>query len=154
MSKLKFDGFTHQSTLVDEDDNVIGTWAAYNNIDRHATLTHLSNTDYVMRDTIAPHHHMPDADGPYGLHGIVRFSVPGHAGIGVHSGRANARRAPGPAHVTMGCIRTTDEAMEVIARTMRTDQLRTIEVRNNSPAAAENASRRNHHSNLVGRHRG
>ena len=55
---------------------------------------------------IARRAHAASANGPYGLHGIIRFDVPGHPGTGVHSGRANARHLPGPEHPTMGCIRT------------------------------------------------
>ncbi len=153
MATLQFDGLAHQLTLVGSDGNVIGTWAAHNNVDSHATLTHLQNRQYVMHDRIAPHRHAASANGPYGLHGIVRFNVPGHPGIGVHAGRANALHAPGPAHATMGCIRTTDEAMEIISRTMRTDQLRTIEVRNNDAASARDATQRHRGAVLVGRPR-
>jgi len=115
MSTLVFNGATHQVTLNDAHGNPVGSWSAYNNVDSHATLTHLQNRSYTVQDTTAPHRHAANANGPYGSHGIVRFNVPGHPGIGVHSGRANARHLPGPAHPTMGCIRTTDAAMAAIS---------------------------------------
>jgi hypothetical protein len=154
VAKLIFNGNSHQITLVDERGEIVGTWAAYNNVDRHATLTHIQNGSYAVTDRLAPRLHRPSADGPYGLHGIVRFNVPGHPGIGVHSGRANARNLPGPAHPTMGCIRTSDEAMMAIATSMSNAPLTTVEVVNNSSPLARAASHRNHRRRLQGRHRG
>jgi len=142
MSKLIFDGSTHQLSLVDDNGAAIGTWAAYNNVDSHATIRYLENKTYDMQDTKTPRHHKPNANGPYGSHGIVRFNVPHHPGIGVHSGRANARHKPGPEHATMGCIRTTDAAMEKIVATMKTSPLTTIEVKNNAAPTAHYASQR------------
>lgn len=154
MSKLKFDGAQHQISLVDSTGNTVGTWAAYNNVDSHASIRSLENGIYTVQDRVAPHPHVPAVNGPYGLHGIVRFSVPGHPGIGVHAGRANATWLPGPQHPTMGCIRTSDDAMSVIGNLMRRDALTTIEITNNNAAAAQAASRRNRHANLRGRRRG
>jgi hypothetical protein len=152
MSRLIFDGRVHQLSLIGGSGQIAGVWAAYNNVDSHATLTHLQNGTYNIRDRIAPHRHAASANGPYGLHGIVRFDVPHHPGIGVHAGRANARRLPGPMHPTMGCIRTTDEAMLAISNSMRTSPLTPIEVMNNSAPAARHATRRNQHIDLHGRH--
>lgn len=91
MSTLLFDGATHQLSLMDLNGKIIGTWPAYNNIDSHATLTHLQNQSYYVQDNHYPHRHTANANGPHGLHGIIRFHVPGHPGIGVHSGRAHAK---------------------------------------------------------------
>ncbi|MFL6707368.1 MAG: L,D-transpeptidase family protein [Massilia sp.] len=153
MAKLIFNGFTHQISLVGKDGTVSGTWAAYNNVDRHATLTHVQNGSYTVTDTRARRRHQPNADGPYGLHGVIRFAVPGHPGIGVHSGRANARNLPGPAHPTMGCIRTSDEAMMAIAASMNDSPLTAVEVVDNSAPMARSATHRNQHRRLRGRHR-
>lgn len=152
MSRLLFDGRTHQLSLIGDSGVIVGTWPAYNNVDSHATLTHLQNRTYAVQDQAAPRRHVANANGPYGLHGIVRFNVPGHSGIGVHSGRADARHLPGPAHPTMGCIRTTDEAMRTISASMATARLITIEVANNSAPLARAATRRNRHRPLAGRH--
>lgn len=153
-AKLVFNGQTHQITLIGSNGEPQGTWPAYNNVDRHATLTHLQNRTYAVGDRTAPHRHRASADGPYGLHGIIRFNVPGHPGIGVHSGRANARHLPGPAHPTMGCIRTTDEAMRAIVGSMGAAPILTIDVTNNNAPMARAASSRNRHRHLHGRHHG
>lgn len=153
-AKLIFDGRAHQISLVGSDGASMGTWPAYNNVDSHATLTHLQNRSYTAEDRTTPHRHLANANGPYGLHGIIRFNVPGHPGIGVHSGRANARHMPGPAHPTMGCIRTTDEAMQTIVAAMRGAPVVTVEVTNNSAPMARAASHRNRHRQLHGRHHG
>lgn len=145
MSSLLFNGATHQIHLYDNDEKLVDSWTAYNNVDRRATLTHLANRSYTVQDRSVPHHHTPDANGAYGLHGIIRFAVPGHSGVGVHSGRANAVHQPGPAHATMGCIRTTDEAMAAIAAHIRTAPLSTIRVEHNSAPHARGATRRNRH---------
>ena len=71
-----------------------------------------------------------------GSYGILRFNVPGHPGIGVHSRRANAAHLPGPPHPTEGCIRTTDDAMRSISDVIRNDPLSTIDVIRNDPAVA------------------
>lgn len=47
-------------------------------------------------------------NGPYGLHRIIIFNVPGRTGIGLHSGRANSGAQN---HPTLVGIRTTDAAM-------------------------------------------
>lgn len=78
-----------------------------------------------------------------GSYGIIRFNVPGHPGIGVHSGRANARHLPGPAHPTMGCIRTTDEAMKTLKGHITNHPLSTIEILNNSGPSAVGSTQRN-----------
>ncbi|HJW57162.1 MAG TPA: hypothetical protein VJ577_18010 [Burkholderiaceae bacterium] len=152
MAKLKFDGQMHQLSLIADNGTTQGTWPAYNNVDPHATLRHLENRTYTVQDRLSPRHHAANANGPYGSHGIIRFNVPGHAGIGVHSGRAKARHQPGPAHPTMGCIRTTDEAMRSISAAMRKSPLTTIEVTNNTGAMAHAASKRNRQLRLVGPH--
>ncbi|MEX3958797.1 hypothetical protein [Trinickia sp. EG282A] len=154
MSKLKFDGVAHQITLIDSSGNTVGTWAAYNNVDSHATIRHILNGTYSVQDRTVPHRHVASANGPYGLHGIIRFNVPGHPGIGVHSGRANARHLPGPQHPTMGCIRTSDDAMSAISGLMSRDALTTIEVSNNSAVLAQAASKRHRDRSLQGHPRG
>ena len=46
MSKLKFDGQTHEIALVDADGDTVGTWVAYNNVDRLAAIRHIANGTY------------------------------------------------------------------------------------------------------------
>lgn len=137
MSKLKFNGTLHQLVLIDRWDNVVGTWTAYNNIDSHATIQPLiPDGNYAIADTAKPHPHAADPNGPYGSCGIIRFNVPGHVGVGAHSGRAHARHLPGPQHPTMGCIRTSDTAMKNIKNFMATDPLTLIVISGNSPQSA------------------
>ena len=154
MSNLVFNGQTHELSLFGDDGKLSGKWPAYNNVDRHATLTHLRNRTYAVQDRRVPRLHAANANGPHGLHGIIRFNVPGHPGIGVHSGRAAARTLPGPAHPTMGCIRTSDEAMRAILAVMRESPLRTVEVINNHAPVARAASRMNRHRQLHRGHHG
>ncbi|MDY1037893.1 L,D-transpeptidase family protein [Lelliottia sp. CFBP8978] len=133
MSRLIYNGLTHRLSLLDGDYNVIGIWEAYNNVDSTATMRHVNNGTYSIQDTRTPHLHPGDnADGPYGAYGIIRFNYPGHRGVGVHSGQAHNPRVPGPQHWTMGCIRTTDEAMQKIKDYMSNSPLSTIEVLNSS----------------------
>jgi hypothetical protein len=145
MSELVFNGATLQISLIDRNGNTVGSWQANNVVEQRGThLRFVPNGTHVLIDRSMPHRHAgsdahgiprDSARGAYGSHGIVRLApIHGHAGIGVHSGRAgvpDGRRRMGPDHATQGCIRTTDEAMRVIAQTMRTDALRSITVRNN-----------------------
>lgn len=140
MSKLKFDGAKHEIVLLSEDDREIGRWVAYNNVDSHASLRFIPNGTYVMKDTARSHPHRSDPNSPYGSYGILRFDVPHHVGIGVHSGRSLSKYLPGPQHPTMGCIRTTDQAMKAITEYIANDPLRTIEVKNNADYRAQKAS--------------
>ncbi|MDF3983949.1 L,D-transpeptidase [Luteibacter sp. PPL554] len=77
-------------------------------------------------------HPESDANGPYGSHGIITFDVPGRTGMGLHSGRAD-RGAQN--HPTLGCIRTTDAAMEAVRELERTDPVTSMNVINNDPNA-------------------
>lgn len=144
MSKLIFDGALHKITLFDSKDNEVGAWDAYNNTDSKSKIDYLHNRTYSFTDCVAPHRHTgarakeDTKNGSYGSYGIVRFEVGnGHSGVGVHSGRANHPRLPGPKHWTRGCIRTTDDAMKSITQQMSTDSLMTIEVINNSLAVSK-----------------
>jgi len=154
MSRLRFNGQTHQIELVNDAGAVVGTWAAYNNVDSHATIRHVQNGTYNVQDRTVPHPHAANANGPYGLHGIIRFDVGGHPGVGVHSGRANARHLPGPQHPTMGCIRTTDDAMQAISALMRQQPLTAVEVTNNTAGGAATATARNRNRRIRGRRHG
>ncbi|WP_181885441.1 hypothetical protein [Trinickia dinghuensis] len=54
MSKLKFDGVAHQISLVDSSGNTVGTWAAYNNVDSHATIRHVANGSHTVQESAHP----------------------------------------------------------------------------------------------------
>ncbi|MCQ8896779.1 hypothetical protein NQT62_10080 [Limnobacter humi] len=132
MSSLKFDGACHSLQLIDQQGNLVGDWVAYNNVDISAKLRFIPNGTYSFIDTQRPYPHKPDPNGPYGSYGILRFNVPHHAGIGVHSGRSASKRLPGPQHPTMGCIRTSDQAMHAISELIAEDPLTSIQINNNS----------------------
>jgi hypothetical protein len=143
MATLKFDGSGHRLEILDKSGTSHGRWPAYNNIDHafakahYGAMTHLHDGVYHVRDKLFPFSHKPDPDGPYGLHGIIRFDYPGHSGVGVHSGRAYAKYMPGPQHATHGCIRTTDTAMRAIRNIMGKDPLLTITIVHNSATSAK-----------------
>src|ERR1700736_5818938 len=136
MSTLVFDGTAHTLTLYDGQHQQVGQWHANNVVDHHATLRHVPNQEFQMVDQAHPHRHGGNEDtlnGAYGRFGILRlqdFNANNHAhsGVGVHSGRANRGGAD---HATMGCIRTTDAAMEAITQYITNDPVRSITVQNN-----------------------
>ena len=80
-----------------------------------------------------PHPENSDPNGSYGLRGIFLFPRPGCPGCGVHAGRQNvANRAGqvGPQHPTLGCIRTTDDAIQkIIELTNAGDPVKHLHVR-------------------------
>jgi hypothetical protein len=139
MSRIVFDGIAHTVTLTDKDGNMLGAWPANNRTDSRATLRFVPNGPHAVEDMHGPHRHTPAEDaveGEYGTFGIVRFGVVGHEGVGVHAGRRTTpdgtpEHGIGPEHVTMGCIRTTEEAMAVITETISTDVLIQVLVQNN-----------------------
>lgn len=136
MSTLVFDGANRTLTLLNSSDQPVGQWYANNIVDSLATIRFVPNRTYIIVDQNHTHRHSGSADtrnGAYGTFGIIRmqtFASEGqlHSGVGVHAGRANQG---GPDHATMGCIRTSESAMEAITRHMRTDPLRSISVVNN-----------------------
>jgi hypothetical protein len=93
-----------------------------------------------MKDTTRPNTHGRAADslnGEYGTRGIFRAmnfkdaSGTMREDMGVHAGRQNdpdGLGRTGVDHATRGCIRTTEEAMEVIAETALVDPLTSIKV--------------------------
>lgn len=65
----------------------------------------------------------PDGE-PAGCFGpwFLRYVVPGRTGMAIHAGRRGDRDGlgrEGPLHATKGCIRTSAEALEEIARLVR-----------------------------------
>jgi hypothetical protein len=136
MSTLVFDGNTHTLQLRSGTGQLVGEWHANNVVDRRATLRFVPNRTFNIIDSAHPYRHGNGNDtinGAYGRFGILRlqdFTVDGvqHEGVGVHSGRADRGAAD---HPTMGCIRTTDEAMQAITQHIQGDPLLTITVQNN-----------------------
>ena len=103
-----FDGATHTLTIGSQ------TFVAHNNVDSKAKGKWPNGTFSFERTT---EHRDDAADSAYGTHGNVIFTVPGRTNMGVHSGRtakADGRGRHGPEHATMGCIRSTDAAVQAL----------------------------------------
>ncbi len=94
---------------------------AMNNVDSHSHGPWpLGTFQFAWYDKAAA----DGPDGAYGSYGVLIFSVPGRSGMGVHSGRhtvADGAGRVGIAHCTMGCIRTTDDAMAAIVGAFASD---------------------------------
>jgi hypothetical protein len=128
----------HEIEIIDYKGDSLGKWPAFNNIDsgyakkHYNSSRHLKNGTYLIQDQKIPTYKDPDANGPFGLHGIIHFRYKEHDGVGIHSGRLNHRIQPGPQHATHGCIRTSDGAMAEITKIMAKDPIKTISIIHNS----------------------
>jgi hypothetical protein len=128
MSTLQFIRQSHLLRLFDSQGNSIGEWEAYNNVDSRSKGIWPDGT--YSYDYWVPHAG-DDENSSYGTRGVLVFDVPHREGMGIHAGRRNrpdGRGRSGPAHATMGCIRTTETAMAVIVGTQRDDPLTTLDV--------------------------
>ena len=128
MSSLQFDREANELTLLNADGTRIGNWNAANNVDSHSKgIWPDGEYDFERCKT-----HPDDApDSAYGSSGIFIFTVPGREDMGVHSGRESVPDGLGRRgflHCTMGCVRTTDEAMAQLVLTHRTDPIATIDI--------------------------
>ena len=120
LSSLIYDDISQVIILWSRYGEILGEWSARN------VVTYSANGQWP-EGTFKFSYYNPHAErgpgGPYGSHGIFIFDVPGRTGMGVHSGRANySGECYGPMCLftlrpTLGCIRTTDVATEVIYRT-------------------------------------
>jgi RHS repeat-associated protein len=90
---------------------------------------------YTFLDTTAPHTHTDPNDdtinGPYGTRGIFRVkdftdsTGTERTGVGIHAGREDRG---GWTAVTLGCIRTTEDGMKVIADAAEDEALTVLHV--------------------------
>jgi hypothetical protein len=131
MSTLEFDSAVHTLRLLASGGSPLaGPFVAYNNVDSHSKGPWpAGDFRFVARNA---HLELSDPDSEYGSNGILIFEVPGRVGMGVHSGRRDIPDGlgrTGPEHCTLGCIRTTDEAVEAIITGMGSDALVGITVR-------------------------
>jgi len=139
-SSLVYNSHTGYIALYSGEGVLIGAWPAGNNVDSSSQGVWPEGV-YTMLDQDAAHLHGEDGgdtrDGPYGTQGIFRAESfmdsdgDWRSGMGVHAGRENDEDGLGRSGVeyaTMGCIRTTEEAMEIIAETAPVDPIETIEV--------------------------
>jgi hypothetical protein len=128
MSSLQFDRQAKELTLLNADGTTIGTWKAANNVDSHSKgIWPDGEYDFERSKT-----HPDDApDSAYGSSGIFIFTVPGREDMGVHSGRESVPDGLGRRgflHCTMGCVRTTDDAMAQLVTTHRSDPIIAIDI--------------------------
>lgn len=155
MAMLIFDGDENSLTLVDNEKKTVGKWQATNRPASSSPLRYIPNGDYsIMRaDRHAPHTHGNETDskgirkdslnGMYGSFGIFRLDPVQRNGLqighreeplGIHSGRfysPDGHKHRGPFHMTKGCIRTSDQAMQQIKAVAAYDSLIVLLVRNN-----------------------
>lgn len=119
LSSLRFNRSSGTITLVDRNGSTVGTYPAANNTARNSNGP-WPNGEYSFS------HHMPHPEsgvtGSYGSFGNFVFNVPGRSGMGVHSGRR------GPGSPTLGCVRSTNDALEAISRLHATDPLTSITI--------------------------
>ena len=138
MSTLRFDGSAHTIQLTGAAGDITGPFTAYNNVDSHSNGPWPDGTfSFIGYNT---HAALSDPDSEYGAHGILIFNVPNRTGMGVHSGRAgipDGLGRSGPQHCTLGCIRTTDEAMAAFLQVIAGDPMQSIDV--DTPAPSESA---------------
>jgi RHS repeat-associated protein len=110
---LVFNRSGRRLTLFDRCDRSIGSWNASNNAPHNPWPNGTFNyIDWIDHSESGP------ADN-FGSHGNFVFDVPGHTGMGVHSGREgdpDQLGREGWRHATDGCIRTTDAATGTILR--------------------------------------
>jgi RHS repeat-associated protein len=144
-SSVKFDGKEKKLYFYDKDGTLIGTWDANNNVVSDASIGRLQDGVYEFENKRAPTRHADDGpNSAYGSDGIFqlkniwgpdwqaagenRESHGLHIGVGLHSGRADKN---GVDHPTLGCVRTTDDAMAKIVEVAPTDPLTTLTIVNN-----------------------
>ncbi|SFQ19572.1 RHS repeat-associated core domain-containing protein [Ralstonia sp. NFACC01] len=131
LSTIGYDGNSHNIVVTSGSGTPLASFPANNN------TTATSNGPWpngVFPFSHSNPHPESGVNGPYGSHGILVFNVPGRSGMGLHSGRANSGAQD---HPTLGCIRTTDEAMQFVRELNLTDPVTSIRVINNNPNAPQ-----------------
>ncbi len=114
--------------------NVIGKWPAHNEVDSSSNGKWPDGTYPYERYN--PHLEVDELtckSTAYGCNGNRMFTVEGRKSMGIHAGRIDgvSDRSGKPYNVkdglgmmvTMGCIRTTDQAMEIINKKHDTDKI-------------------------------
>ena len=126
MSHLTFNRANEELTLTTQAGS--SSFKSANNVDPRSKGI-WPNGEYQFAYRIEHPGDMPSS--AYGSHGIFIFEVPNREGMGVHSGREGVKDGFGKSgfeHCTMGCIRTTDEAMAQLVRTHALDPIASITV--------------------------
>lgn len=134
LSSLIYNPSTHTLTVVNGSGQALQSFDAGNNAQRSSRGPWEPGTYAYGYHTSHP----GDApNSPFGSHGNFVFNVPGCIGCGVHSGRANSTDLAGRSGVnfaTNGCIRTTDDATDLISElTAADDPLSGLIVTSNPP---------------------
>ena len=117
MSHLVFSRLIDSLELFDAKGLRLGQWQAANNV---ASTSNGIWPDGRYDFDYWKDHPESGIDGAYGTKGIFIFKVHGRVGMGVHAGRKNVadgKKRKGPQHATLGCVRTTEEAMAKIKQT-------------------------------------
>jgi hypothetical protein len=109
LSSIAYNPTTGTATIYSVQGNVVGTFPAGNNTVRNS-IGPYPNGDYSYAYYKA-HSDMANPDSAYGSNGIFIFNRPPCQGSGFHSERANSG---GPKHKTLGCIRSTDDATQLV----------------------------------------
>ena len=128
MSRVVFSRLGSKLQVIAGNGTVIGSWNAANNVD---TRSKGPWPDGVFPFAAYIDHPGDPPNSAYGSNGFFGFEVPGHEGMGVHSGREGVPDGLGRSgflHCTMGCIRTTDEATAQLVRTHSVDPIVSITV--------------------------
>jgi hypothetical protein len=130
VSHLLFDRGALRISLLGTNGTVLaGPFEACNNVDSHSQGPWPDGTfPYIGYNA---HPALSDPNSEYGAYGILIFDVPDHIGMGVHSGRRDIPDGlgrTGPQHCTLGCVRTTDQAMASFLRVISADSLLGISV--------------------------
>lgn len=105
---IVFDGTKHTLSFDGK------SYTAYNNVDS-SSAGKWPNGKYALERV--RYDGLDSDDGSYGSVAKVQFQVAGRSGMQIHSGRMASAAKPanrGPAHPTMGCIRTTNEAVTAL----------------------------------------
>jgi len=105
--------------VVNRDNVVVGVFAAANNTTRNSNGPWL-NGGYSFSHYNS--HAGSPVNGPYGSRGIFVFNVQNRTGMGLHAGRN------GPDSPTLGCVRTTEGAMELLNNLHQTDPVEAIQI--------------------------
>jgi hypothetical protein len=130
LSSLIFNSGSGTIDVINGGGQTVGSFPAANNAQMGSRGPLAPGTyDYVYHTT-----HPDDApDSAFGSNGNFIFNVPGCVGCGVHSGRKNISDLAGRKgvrHATNGCIRTTDEATDLIEQLIEGgDPLTTLTVK-------------------------
>lgn len=116
LSSIVYNGGSGTLDVVNGSGQTVGSFPAANNAQTGSRGPWAPGTyDYAYHTT----HPDDSQESAFGSNGNFVFKVPGCVGCGVHSGRAHTPDLAGRSgvqHATNGCIRTTDDATNLIRK--------------------------------------